>query len=143
LQVPRTVARFSRNASRVRTMSLMAGARPIGSHGDYPRKTFPVPAEVRSAAALGLAYRSRMDRAYQDRTEVGAERARQLAGKGPAVTLRDVHVMRNWFARHEQDVRGVPFDEQRPSNGWVSILLWGGLSAYPWVEKLWRDHGDR
>lgn len=119
------------------------GARPIGSHGRYPEKWFTVPSYVSERAKLGLYYRSKSNRAYRDRTEVGAERAAQLSAPGARVTLRDVAVMRAWFARHSQDVALVGFDAKNPTNGWKSILLWGGLEAVPWLDEIWKEHGVR
>lgn len=107
------------------------GARPIGSHGHYPAKHFPVPAAVAAAARDGLALRKRWGRGG---TEVGIARARQLASGSPRVTLRDIVYIRSYLRRHVVDNLG---EKNPPSNGWIAWQLWGGWPAKKWVERIY------
>lgn len=117
-------------------------AKPIGSFGDYEHKTFAVPASVKREAELGLSLRERFGTAqYRDRTEVGTLRAKQLARGTPAVTLRDIVFMRAWFRRHAVDIRNKKLDRERPTNGWMSWLLWGGNAGRDWAESIAKKHG--
>jgi hypothetical protein len=66
-------------------------------------------------------------------TSVGVARARDLANKkelSPDTVLR----MYSFFSRHEVDKKGKDFNNsERPSNGKIAWLLWGGDSGYSWA----------
>lgn len=106
---------------------------PLGSHGNYPRLTFPVPLEVRIAAREGLALRRMYKRGG---TQVGWARARQLS-MASTITLRDAVHMRSYFRRHAVDRLDL---RDPPSNGWIAWLLWGGHPGQRWVERIVRAH---
>lgn len=111
-------------------------AEPLGTHGDWPKKTFKIPASVRKQASLGIELRDEFGtKAYKERTLVGLKRANQLASGKPVVTMRDLVVMRNWFERHAGDIKGKKFSKTSPTNGWISWLLWGGTEARTWVNR--------
>lgn len=109
------------------------GARPIGSHGHYPAKHFPVPAAVAAAARDGLALRKHWGRGG---TDVGIARARQLASGSPRVTLRDIVYIRSYLRRHVVDNLG---EKNPPSNGWIAWQLWGGWPAKKWAERIYDE----
>lgn len=118
-------------------------AKPIGSHGKYEQITFSVPASVASTARKGLSLRQRFGNdAYRKRTEVGAARARQLSSGSPRVTLRDIVYMNSYFSRHAVDLKG-PMDPARPSNGWMSWLLWGGSPGQKWARSIYNRYVAR
>lgn len=107
------------------------GARPIGSVGKYPAKTFPVPRSVANAAREGL----RLRRIYRrGGTDVGVARARQLATGSPRVTVRDLVHMRSYFARHAVDWR--PGWDEIATPGYIAWLLWGGDAGRAWATKI-------
>ena len=66
-------------------------------------------------------------------TAVGVARARDLMNKNklsPSTVLR----MYSFFSRHEVDKKGKDFNNsERPSNGKIAWLLWGGDSGYAWA----------
>jgi hypothetical protein len=68
-------------------------------------------------------------------TSVGVARARDLANKkelSPDTVLR----MYSFFSRHEVDKKGKDFNNsERPSNGKIAWLLWGGDSGYAWARS--------
>lgn len=116
------------------------GATPLGSHGNYERMVFRVPAAVAAAARKGLALRDRFGNAgYKSRTDVGTKRARQLSNGSPAVTLRDIVYIHSYFSRHAVDLK-APLNESKPSNGWMSWLLWGGTPGKKWADAIYRKY---
>ena len=66
-------------------------------------------------------------------TAVGVARARDLMNKNklsPSTVLR----MYSFFSRHEVDKQGKDWNNsERPSNGKIAWLLWGGDSGYAWA----------
>jgi hypothetical protein len=68
-------------------------------------------------------------------TSVGVARARDLANKkelSPDTVLR----MYSFFSRHEVDKKGKDWNNsERPSNGKIAWLLWGGDSGYAWARS--------
>jgi len=66
-------------------------------------------------------------------TGVGVARARDLSNRtelSPDTVLR----MYSFFSRHEVDKQGKDFNNsERPSNGKIAWLLWGGDSGYSWA----------
>lgn len=105
-------------------------ADPIGSHGEYPRLVFAVPPEVAEEAREGIWYR---DEYGIGGTEVGMSRAIQLSTGRPPVTLRDIVVMRSYFARHAGD---KIHQMSPPSAGMIAWKLWGGFAGYGWVSDV-------
>lgn len=105
-------------------------ADPIGSHGEYPPLVFQVPEDVAEEAREGLWYREQYGFGG---TEVGEARALQLSTSRPPVTLRDIVVMRSYFARHAGD----KIHQMRPpSPGMIAWKLWGGSAGYGWVADV-------
>ena len=68
-------------------------------------------------------------------TAVGVARARDLANRAelsPDTVLR----MYSFFSRHEVDKQGKDFNNsERPSNGKIAWLLWGGDSGFAWAKS--------
>jgi hypothetical protein len=66
-------------------------------------------------------------------TAVGVARARDLSNRtelSPDTVLR----MYSFFSRHEVDKQGKDWNNaERPSNGKIAWLLWGGDSGYSWA----------
>ena len=66
-------------------------------------------------------------------TAVGVARARDLSNRNelsPDTVLR----MYSFFSRHEVDKKGKDWNNaERPSNGKIAWLLWGGDSGYSWA----------
>ena len=85
-------------------------------------------------AKRGLRLRERFNRGG---TEVGVERARQLAAReelGPA----DVKSMHSYFARHAVDKKTRSHEwgsDADPSAGYVAWLLWGGDEGEAWAAR--------
>ena len=85
-------------------------------------------------AKRGLRLRERFNRGG---TEVGVERARQLAARealGPA----DVKSMHSYFARHAVDKRTRSHQwgsNEDPSAGYIAWLLWGGDEGEAWAAR--------
>lgn len=47
--------------------------------------------------------------------------------------------MYSFFARHEVDKRGKDFgNPERPSNGFIAWLLWGGDPGKKWCEDVYK-----
>jgi hypothetical protein len=68
-------------------------------------------------------------------TSVGVARARDLSNRkelSPDTVLR----MYSFFSRHEVDKQGKDWNNsERPSNGKIAWLLWGGDSGYSWAKS--------
>jgi len=68
-------------------------------------------------------------------TAVGVARARDLMNRNklsPSTVLR----MYSFFSRHEVDKKGKDFNNsERPSNGKIAWLLWGGDSGFAWAKS--------
>ena len=68
-------------------------------------------------------------------TAVGVARARDLMNRSklsPSTVLR----MYSFFSRHEVDKQGKDWNNsERPSNGKIAWLLWGGDSGYAWAKS--------
>jgi hypothetical protein len=66
-------------------------------------------------------------------TPVGWGRATDIVN-GSAMSLDTVKRMYSFFSRHEVDKKGKDFNNsERPSNGKIAWLLWGGDSGYSWA----------
>jgi hypothetical protein len=70
-------------------------------------------------------------------TAVGVARARDLANRKD-LSPETVGRMYSFFARHEVDKQGKDWNNsERPSNGKIAWLLWGGDSGYAWAKSKW------
>lgn len=70
-------------------------------------------------------------------TAVGVARARDLANR-KELSPETVARMYSFFSRHEVDKKGKDFNNpERPSNGKIAWLLWGGDSGYAWARSKW------
>jgi hypothetical protein len=69
-------------------------------------------------------------------TMVGWTRAGQLA-RGETLSLSTVKRMYSYFSRHEVDKKGKDWDNsERPSNGKIMWLAWGGDAGFSWSRKI-------
>lgn len=101
--------------------------------GKYDHIEFHPPKQVRAAAKRGLELRKKHNRGG---TSVGLGRAKQIVGGGemsPDVVKR----MYSFFKRHEVDKQGKDWD--KPSNGKIAWLLWGGDPGFRWCTKVWNQ----
>ena len=70
-------------------------------------------------------------------TAVGVARARDLANR-KELSPETVGRMYSFFSRHEVDKQGKDWNNsERPSNGKIAWLLWGGDSGYAWARSKW------
>jgi hypothetical protein len=85
-----------------------------------------------SNARRGLELRRKFGRGG---TAVGVARARDLSNRNqlsPDTVLR----MYSFFSRHEVDKQGKDWNNsERPSNGKIAWLLWGGDSGFAWAKS--------
>jgi len=87
-----------------------------------------------SNAKRGLELRSKFGRGG---TAVGVARARDLSNR-TNLSPETVARMYSFFSRHEVDKKGKDFDNsERPSNGKIAWLLWGGDSGFAWSTQKW------
>ena len=87
-----------------------------------------------SNARRGLELRDKFNRGG---TAVGVARARDLANRRD-LSPETVARMYSFFSRHEVDKKGKDWDNsERPSNGKIAWLLWGGDSGYAWAKQKW------
>lgn len=93
-------------------------------------ETFVCPQTVATEAAKGLALHKEHKRGG---TIIGVRRAVQLSNRRP-VSLNTLQRMYSYFKRHEVDKQGKNWD--RPSNGKIAWLLWGGDAGFSWVKRL-------
>jgi hypothetical protein len=85
-------------------------------------------------ARRGLELRSKFGRGG---TAVGVARARDLANR-KELSPETVGRMYSFFSRHEVDKKGKDFNNpERPSNGKIAWLLWGGDSGFAWARSKW------
>lgn len=106
-----------------------------------------IPESVRKEAREGLAL---LKAGFAGGTQTGWNRAHQLA-YNQKIPVKDVAVMRAWFARHGPDAKngGTSYPgyakwihNQRPRDvlsknkyrGAVAWLIWGGDAAYRWLK---------
>lgn len=99
------------------------------------RVSLKPPSSAAKAAELGLELRRKFGRGG---TAVGIARARDLKNRrnlSPDTIMRMV----SYFARHEVDKRAPGFGEtDKPTNGYIAWLLWGGDAGKKWAEKMKR-----
>lgn len=87
-----------------------------------------------SNARRGLELRAKFGRGG---TAVGVARARDLSNR-KQLSPETVARMYSFFSRHEVDKKGKDWDNaERPSNGKIAWLLWGGDSGYAWARQKW------
>ncbi|KQN81389.1 hypothetical protein [Sphingomonas sp. Leaf62] len=70
-------------------------------------------------------------------TEVGVKRAKQIVDGGP-MSDADVKSMHSYFARHsvDKDTKAHRWgDDDDPSAGYISWLLWGGDEGGGWADR--------
>ncbi len=96
-------------------------------------KTYPVPEKVRSAAKKGLELHAEHGHGG---TEVGLQMAQKLSSEHPLTAEEVLHVSQ-YFPRHagdnlEQDGK----NGEKPSNGYIAWLLWGGDAGRDWSERI-------
>jgi hypothetical protein len=86
-------------------------------------------------ARRGLELRAKFGRGG---TAVGVARARDLVN-GRDLSPETVARMYSFFSRHEVDKKGKDWDNaERPSNGKIAWLLWGGDSGFAWSTQKWK-----
>ena len=86
-------------------------------------------------AKRGLELRAKFGRGG---TAVGVARARDLVN-GRDLSPETVARMYSFFSRHEVDKQGKDWDNtERPSNGKIAWLLWGGDSGFAWSTQKWK-----
>jgi hypothetical protein len=91
------------------------------------------PVEVAKAAEKGLKLHQQFKRGG---TAVGWARARELKNR-QTVSPETIYRMVSYFARHAVDKKGKNFfNKEKPSNGYIAWLLWGGDAGKTWAEKL-------
>lgn len=97
------------------------------------KKSYVPPPAVAREAKKGLVFREEYHRGG---TLVGMSRGRQLASRG-VVLPETIKRMYSYFARHEVDKKGKNFgNDEKPSNGYIAWLLWGGDAGKAWATKI-------
>lgn len=95
------------------------------------------PIDASRAAAIGLVLHDQFKRGG---TAVGLARARDLKNRR-TLTPETIKRMYSYFARHEVDKRGKNFyNKQKPSNGYIAWLLWGGEPGKIWATNLYKNY---
>jgi hypothetical protein len=85
-------------------------------------------------ARRGLELRAKFGRGG---TSVGVARARDVMNR-KELSPETVGRMYSFFSRHEVDKKGKDFNNpERPSNGKIAWLLWGGDSGFAWARSKW------
>lgn len=91
------------------------------------------PKGAQEAAKRGLELRKQFGRGG---TMVGVARARDISN-GANLSESTVRRMKAYFDRHEVDKQGKDWDNaERPSNGKIAWLLWGGDAGRSWATRL-------
>ena len=91
------------------------------------------PKSAQTAAARGLELRREFGRGG---TMIGVARARDISN-GKNLSESTVRRMKAYFDRHEVDKQGKDWDNtERPSNGKIAWLLWGGDAGRTWATML-------
>lgn len=120
--------------------------------GEFPGLDFVPPPAVRAAALKGLRLRKvneKRGKRVDPRTGagpgawwIGVGRAIQLAIH-PSMPPREIPRMAEYFRRHDKDQFAPDFgNDQRPSNGYVAWLAWGGQPGAVWAREL-REQMER
>lgn len=91
------------------------------------------PLTVVREAGRGLKLRRQFGRGG---TSVGLSRAVELKNRR-SLSPETIFRMVSYFARHEVDKKGKNFfNKEKPSNGYIAWLLWGGDAGKFWAEKV-------
>ncbi len=91
--------------------------------------------KIAREAMRGLALRKKFKRGG---TMVGVARARDLKNRRN-LSARTITRMYSYFARHYVDKQGKNFyNEDKPSNGKIAWLLWGGDPGASWSYDIYR-----
>lgn len=91
------------------------------------------PKGAQAAAKRGLELRKQFGRGG---TMVGVARARDISN-GVNLSESTVRRMKAYFDRHEVDKQGKDWDNnERPSNGKIAWLLWGGDAGRTWATRM-------
>ncbi len=89
------------------------------------------PVTVAREAEFGLELRRKFGRGG---TSVGIARARDLKNRRN-LSPDTIKRMVSYFARHEVDKRAPGFGEiDKPTNGYIAWLMWGGDPGKKWAE---------
>jgi hypothetical protein len=92
--------------------------------------TFIPPAALAIEASRGLLLRKKFGRGG---TMIGVARARDLKNRR-RISAQTVKRMYSYFARHLVDKQGRNFfNQEKPSNGAIAWLLWGGDAGARWA----------
>lgn len=128
-------ATINRAVAELQRVLAQAKKEGFAHHDEEEKKfeeSFTPPSGVASAAKRGLELRKKFKRGG---TEVGVARAVQLSNQKP-VSADTIKRMRSYFARHEVDKKGKDWNNaERPSNGKIAWLLWGGDAGQRWVNQ--------
>lgn len=102
----------------------------------YRHIVFVPPESAAREAEHGLLLRKKFKRGG---TMVGVSRARDLKNR-KTLSPQTIKRMVSFFARHEVDKRGRNFfNMEKPSNGFIAWLLWGGDRGKEWAEDVLRQ----
>ena len=100
---------------------------------------FIPPKDVQKAAQKGLDLHEKNPEAA---TDSGMHTADLLAN-GKEVDYDMVKKIHAYLARHSVDKDAEGFgDDEEPSKGYVSWLLWGGDAAQDWTEEVKKEQED-
>jgi len=103
---------------------------------DQPTGDQPVPQGVRDEAMHGLRLSYKHD--YPGWEFFGIARAIQLV-LAPGVPMRTRERMKRYLEAHQKDKLAPHYgDEERPSNGYMAMLNWGGDAGLAWNEDVKR-----
>jgi hypothetical protein len=103
---------------------------------DQPTGDQPVPQNVRDEAMHGLRLSYKHD--YPGWEFFGIARAIQLV-LAPGVPMRTRERMKRYLESHQKDKLAPHYgDEERPSNGYMAMLNWGGDAGLAWNEDVKR-----
>lgn len=97
--------------------------------------TFLPPLQLAKNAAQGLVLRKKFGRGG---TMIGVARARDLKNRRP-ISAQTIKRMYSYFARHLVDKQGRNFfNQEKPSNGAIAWLLWGGDAGARWAYDIYK-----
>ena len=100
---------------------------------------FTPPKDVQEAAQKGLDLHEKNPDAS---TDSGMHTADILAN-GKEVDYEMIKKIHSYLARHSVDKGAEGWgDDDKPSNGYVSWLLWGGDAAQKWTEEVKKEQDD-
>ena len=89
--------------------------------------------EMAEAAGKGLDLKDKHD--SDAATDKGMEMAKKIKNQ-EELSVDEIKDMYSYFARHEVDKDADGFgNDDDPSNGYISWLLWGGDAGAEWSER--------